>query len=158
MPDSVPMTITGKKKLEADLTELESKRPAIQQAIADAREKGDLSENAEYHAAREALAMLEARAADLNDKLARAQVVDLRRAPKNMVAFGAIVKLLDLETNEKETLQLVGLGEEDANEKKILTTSPVGSALLRRKVGEEVEITVPRGTVRYKVLGITYPT
>ena len=157
MPERVPMTPAGKKKLQAQLEELEAKRPGIQQAIAEAREKGDLSENAEYHAARESLALLEAKVDDLNDKLARAQVVDLRKAPKNRVAFGAIVTLLDLETNEKDTLQLVGLGEEDADDKKILTTSPVGSALLTKKVDEEVEIEVPRGTVRYRVLEITYP-
>jgi len=157
VPERVPMTPAGKKKLQAQLEELEAKRPGIQQAIAEAREKGDLSENAEYHAARESLALLEAKVDDLNDKLARAQVVDLRKAPKNRVAFGAIVTLLDLETNEKDTLQLVGLGEEDADDKKILTTSPVGSALLTKKVDEEVEIEVPRGTVRYRVLEITYP-
>jgi transcription elongation factor GreA len=151
------MTSAGKKKLQAQLEELEAKRPGIQQAIAEAREKGDLSENAEYHAARESLGLLEAKVNDLNDKLARAQVVDLRKAPKNRVAFGAIVTLLDLETNEKDTLQLVGLGEEDANDKKILTTSPVGSALLTKQVDDEVQIEVPRGTVRYKVLGIKYP-
>jgi transcription elongation factor GreA len=152
------MTAAGKRRLEVDLHDLEAQRPAIQQAIAEAREKGDLRENAEYHAAREALGLLEARVNDLVDKLARAQVVDLRKAPKNMVAFGAIVSLQDLETNAREQLQLVGLGEEDANQNRILTTSPVGSALLRKKVGDDVEIVVPRGTVRYKILAISYPT
>ena len=151
------MTPTGKKRLQEKLAELESQRPAIQKAIAEAREKGDLSENAEYHAARESLGLLEAKVEDLEDKLARAQVVDLRKAPKNMVAFGAIVKLENLETDSEETLQLVGMGEEDADEGRILTTSPVGSALLRKKVDDEVEIEVPRGKVRYKVLGIKYP-
>jgi transcription elongation factor GreA len=151
------MTAVGKKKLEAEVEALEARRPDLQKAIAEAREKGDLSENAEYHAARESLAMLEAKIEDLRDKLIRAQVVNLRKAPKNMVAFGAIVEIKDLDTGGTDTLQLVGFGEEDADQKKILTTSPVGSALLRKKAGDEVEITVPRGTVRYRVLSITYP-
>lgn len=157
MPDFVPMTPAGKQRLEKALEELESRRPEIQRAIAEAREKGDLSENAEYHAAREALGQLEARIAELRDKLARAQVVDLRRAPKDRVAFGASVKLLNLDTGQQENYELVGAGEDDVSCGRILTTSPLGQALLRRKVGEEVEVDAPGGKIRFRVLEIRYP-
>jgi len=152
------MTAAGKAKLERDLAELEGRRPAIQKAIEEAREKGDLSENAEYHAAREALGQLEARIAELRDKLSRAQVVDLRRAPRDRVAFGAEVVFLDLATGERRTCQLVGAGEDDASQGRILTTSPIGQALLRRRVNDEVEVDVPGGKTRLKVLEIRYPT
>jgi transcription elongation factor GreA len=151
------MTVAGKKRLDGEIAELESRIPEIRQAVGEAREKGDLTENAEYQAAMESLRMAEAKMNELRDKLARAQIVDPRRAPRDRVAFGASVTLLDLDRDEKQTYRLVGYGEDEASENSILTTSPVGQALLLKKVGEEVEIEVPRGTVRYRVLEINYP-
>ena len=157
MPSSVPMTLNGKGNLEARLRELEAQRPELVEAVGWAREKGDLSENAEYHAAREALATLEAKINEVRDKLNRAQIVDPRKAPRGKVAFGATVKLLDLDTEEEETYTLCGYGEDDAGGSCILTTSPLAQGLMLKKVGDEVELEVPRGTVRYRVLEITYP-
>jgi transcription elongation factor GreA len=151
------MTPRGKAILEERLAGIEEKRPALLKAIREAREKGDLTENAEYHAAKESLAILENKIADLEDKLVRSQIVDPRRAPRDKVAFGATVKVLDLDTDEEETYHLVGAGEDDVKANRILTTSPVAQGLLLRKVGDEVEIEVPRGRLRYRVLEIGYP-
>ena len=157
MADTVPMTAAGKKKLDALLGEMEGRRPAILEKIGEARAKGDLSENAEYHAAREALGVLEARIADLRDKLARAQVVDPRRAPKDRVAFGAKVTVLNLDVDREETYELVGAGEDDVEANRILTTSPVAQGLMLKKVGDDAEVAVPSGTVRYRIVRIAYP-
>ncbi len=157
MPSSVPMTLKGKGNLEARLGELEARRPELVEAVGWAREKGDLSENAEYHAAREALATVEARINEVRDKLSRAQLVDPRKAPRGKVAFGATIRLLDLDTEEKETCTLCGCGEDDAERNWILTTSPLAQGLMLKKTGDEVELEVPRGKVRYRILRMTYP-
>ncbi len=157
MGDRIPMTENGKRILQGQLDGFEARRPAILESIRDAREKGDLSENAEYHAAREALGVLEARTLDVKDKLARAQVVDPKRAPRGKVAFGATIRLLNLDTGKEETLELVGAGEDDPATNRILTTSPIAQGLMLKKVDDEAEVEVPMGTVRYKVLDISYP-
>jgi transcription elongation factor GreA len=151
------MTEKGRRMLEEQLARLEAERPGILDHIKEAREKGDLSENAEYHAAREALGMLEARIADVKGKLARAQIVDPRRAPRDRVAFGARVRLLNLNEGREEVLELVGAGEDDASAGKILTTSPIAQGLMAKKVGQEAVVRVPMGEVRYRILEITYP-
>ena len=157
MGDSIPITPTGRKIVEKKLADLEAKLPAIRTAIAEAREKGDLSENAEYHAARESLAMVEAQIGGLYEKLSRAQIIDPKRAPRDKVAFGCAVTVLDIETDKKETYHLVGLGEDDPDALRVLTTSPMGQGLILKRVGDEVEFDLPRGTVRYRVLDISYP-
>jgi transcription elongation factor GreA len=157
MPSSLPMTEKGRANLEAQLKELEARSPGLVEALRQAREKGDLSENAEFDAAKEAIASLEASINEVTGKLNRGQIVDIRKAPRGKVAFGATVKVLDLDTEKEETYTLCGYGEEDTGESWILTTSPLAQGLMLRKVGDEPEVKVPRGTVRYRILEITYP-
>ena len=152
--DSVPMTRKGREKLERELDELRAKRPEIQKAVGEARERGDLSENADYHAAKEALAMLDAKINDRRSKLARATIVDLSKAPDGKVSFGARVTVRDLDDGEEEVYALVGAGEADARRNMILTTSPVGQALIGREVGDEVEVPAPSGTIRLRIEAI----
>ncbi len=133
MPSSVPMTAKGKASVVARLKKLEAERPALAEAVAVAREKGDLSENAEYHAARESLALIEARINEITDKLNRAQVVDPRKAPRGKVAFGATVRVLDLDTEKEETYTLCGYGEQDSGDNWILTTSPLAQGSCSRR-------------------------
>jgi transcription elongation factor GreA len=128
----------------------------VAKRIATAREMGDLSENAEYHAAREDQGMLQARIDALKDKLARANIVDRANLPSDTVVFGATVRVKDLDANEEETYILVGPGEEDYDQNKILTTSPIGQGLLGKKINEIAEIKVPRGTMHYQVLKISF--
>ena len=152
--DTVPMTREGREKLEHDLEKLEAKRPAIQRSLGEARERGDLSENADYHAAREALAMLDAKIREARDRLARAEIVDPSRAPEGRVALGARVTVRDLDEDEEEVYTLAGAGEADARENRILTTSPIGHALIGREVGDEVEVPLPEGRLRLRVEAI----
>jgi len=156
--DTIPITAKGKQIMEQRLADLEAKGPGLRKALELAREKGDLSENAEFHAAREALGQLEGQINEINDKLRRAQIVDPSRAPRDRVAFGAIVTIVDLETEKEEIWQLVGLGEDDPDENRILTTSPLGQGLMLKKMGEEAELKLPRGSVRYRVQDIRYPS
>jgi len=128
----------------------------VTKRIAAARELGDLSENAEYHAAREDQGMLQARIDALKDKLARAYMVDPASLPADLVVFGARVRVKDLDADEEEFYHLVGAGEEDYDQNKILTTSPLGKGLLGKKKGEIAEIKVPRGTMRYEILDISF--
>jgi transcription elongation factor GreA len=157
MGDSIPITPTGRKIVEKRIADLDAQLPGVRKAIGEAREKGDLNENAEYHAAMEKMRMIEAQVNELSRRLARAQTVDPRRAPRDRVAFGAEVTVMDLGDESEETYRLVGLGEDDPERKRILTTSPVGQGLLLKKVGDEVELDLPRGTVRLRVLAIKYP-
>ncbi len=157
MGESVPITMAGRKIVEKRIADLEAQLPGVRQAISDALEKGDLSENAEYHAAIEKMAIINALAGQWRGRLASAQTVDPRRAPRDRVAFGAKVKVLDVDADKEETYRLVGLGEDDPDKLMILPTSPVGQALLLKKPGEETEIELPGGTVRLRVLKITYP-
>ncbi len=157
MGDSIPITPTGRKIIEKRIADIQAQIPGVHEAIGVAREKGDLSENAEYHAALEKLRMLEAQLSELCNRFARAQTVDPRRAPRDRVAFGAEVTVKDLGDESERTYHLVGLGEDDPERGKILTTSPVGQGILLKKVGEEVELDLPRGTVRLRVLAIKYP-
>ena len=157
MASSVPMTARGRANLEARLAELDAQRPPLVEALSHAREKGDLGENAEFHAAREALFTIDAQISDVRGKLSRAQIVDPRKAPRNKVAFGATVTVLDLDTEKEETYTVCGFGEDDPEKNWILTTSPLAQGLMLRKVGDEIELDVPRGTLRYRVLGISYP-
>ena len=157
MTDSIPMTRRGYSKIKAEVDRLENEEmPKIVQRIADARAEGDLSENAEYHGARESQGMLQAKINLLKTKLSHATIVDTSKLPKDEVAFGATVKVKDLQYGDEEEYTLVGAGEEDYDCGKILCTSPVGQGLMGLKVGQKVEIPVPRGTLQYEVLSIQY--
>ena len=153
---SIPVTIEGKKKLQGELDELNARVPVITKAIADAREKGDLRENAEYHAAREDLGMINARINELRNKLANAVVVDSSMIDTSRIAFGDKITLQDLGDKSVEDWFLVGDGEDDALENKILTSSPMGSALLGKKVGETVIVTAPVGQLKFRIKAVSY--
>ncbi len=156
--DRIPMSREGYEKKKTDLDRMKNvEMVEIAKRIAAARELGDLSENAEYHAAREDQGMLQAKIDELERTLARAYIVDRSTLPSDTVVFGALVKVKDLDMGDEEEFQLVGPGEEDYNKNKILTTSPIGQGLLCKKIGEVAEIQVPMGTVRFEVREISFP-
>src|SRR5205085_7881194 len=130
---------------------------AVTKRVAAARDMGDLSENAEYHAAREDQGILQARINDLKDQLSRALIIDRNNLPSDVVVFGTRVRVKDLDYDEEETFELVGPGDEDYDHNKILVTSPIGQGLMGKKVGENAAILVPKGTIRYQVLEISSP-
>ncbi len=155
--DRIPMSKEGYEKLKAQLDKfVDEDMPRIAEAIAQARGEGDLSENAEYDAQREAQGMLQARINELQDKLARAFIVDRSTLPTDRVVFGSKVRVLDLGLNEEEDFILVGPGDENYDENKILTTSPIGQALVGKKIDDVVEVPVPRGTLRLRIINITF--
>jgi transcription elongation factor GreA len=154
--DRIPMTREGYDKLKAELDRMQNvEMIEVARRIAAARELGDLSENAEYHAAREDQGMLQARINSLRDKLSRAQFVDRNNLKTDAVVFGTRVRVKDLDGGDEESFDLVGPGDEDYDKNKILTTSPIGQGLLGKKKGEVAEIQVPMGTLRFEVLDIT---
>ena len=156
--DRIPMTRDGYEKLKAELDRMQSTEMIeVARRIAAARELGDLSENAEYHAAREDQGMLQARIDSLKDKLSRAYFVDKNSLNTNSVVFGTRVRVKDLDMGDEETFDLVGPGDEDYDNNKILTTSPVGQGLLGKKKGEVAEISVPMGKLRFEILEISIP-
>ena len=157
MSDLVPMTRTGYDKLKAELEHMENvDMPMISARVANARSEGDLSENAEYHGARESQGMLQAKINLLRDKLARASIVNTSTLPKDEVAFGATVVVKDLDFGDREVFVLVGAGEEDYDAGRILVTSPLAQGLVGRKVGEKVEIQVPAGTMNFEIIEIRF--
>ncbi len=157
MHESVPMTREGYERLKAEVTRLESEEmPRLAQKLADARAEGDLKENAEYHAQRENQGMLMAKINELRSKLASAEIVDTSSLPKDTVAFGATVKVKDLEFGDEDVYTLVGAGDEDYETGKILITSPVGQGLLGKKVGEIAEVHAPAGLLKFEVLDISF--
>ncbi len=154
--DSIYLTPEGYDELKKELERLTStKRREIAEDIRKAREHGDLSENAEYDAAKESQAMNEKRIAELEDKLSRAQIIDSSRLAKDEALIGATVKLKDLDTGEELEYTLVSELEADFSQGKISVTSPVGKGLLGHKKGEKVEIKIPAGTLRFKILKIS---
>ncbi|MBT3353992.1 MAG: transcription elongation factor GreA [Candidatus Scalindua sp.] len=155
--EKVYMSEDGYQRLTKELDEMKnSKRAEIQEAIATAREFGDLKENAEYHAAREAQGLLEAKIRQLEDKLARTEIVDSSNIPTDAIHFGAKVEVEDLDTGDIENYELVGAGDDDPMNDKILVSSPFAQALLEHKVGDEVEVNAPAGVLRFKILKIEY--
>ncbi len=155
--DRIPMSKEGYDKLKTQLDLMNNEEmPRIAEAIAEARAFGDLSENAEYDAAREAQGMLQARINELQDKLARAMIVDRSTLPTDRVVFGSRVKVLDLDMKDEEDFILVGPGEEDYDQNKILTTSPIGQALVGKQIGDEVTVPIPRGTLKLRITQITF--
>jgi len=154
---SVPMTLNGKRKLEEELKQLKySERPKVITAIAEARSHGDLSENAEYDAARERQGFIEGRIKDLEDKIARAQVVDIAQIKSDKILFGAIVKIKDLETEDTKTYQIVGVDESDVKEGKLSIESPIARQLLNKKEGDVVTVRVPKGEMEYEIISVRY--
>ncbi len=157
MSDYVPMTREGYNRIKAEIEMLEhDEMPRIAEKIAEARAEGDLKENAEYHAQRENQGLMQAKINALKNKLANAFVIDPSKQPKDEVAFGATIKVRDLDYGDEEEYTLVGAGDEDYDTGKILTTSPIGAALMGAKLGKKVEIKVPRGLQRYEILAIEY--
>ena len=148
--EKMPMLQEGFEKLQEQLKNLKAERPEIIDAIEEARAHGDLSENAEYHAAKERQGQVEASIADLEDKLSRAQIIDPAALSGDKIVFGATVTLLD-EDDKPVRYQIVGQAEADAKEGKISYNSPLGRALIGRKVDDEVEVTVPSGDKFYQV-------
>jgi len=153
--EKVPMLEEGHRKLNEELRRLKNERPEIVEAIEAARAHGDLSENAEYHAAKERQGQIEATIADLEDKLSRAMVIDPTTLSGDKIAFGATVTLLD-EDEKKVTYQLVGQAEADANQGRISYNSPLGRALIGRQKGEEVEVSTPSGDRYYEIKKIEF--
>ena len=152
----LPVTAEGKRKLQAELEELTQRVPVIAKAIEEAREKGDLKENAEYHAAREEMSMINARISELKSKLSRSMVVDESQIDTSRIAFGATVTMQFLKDKSIEDWQLVGEGEDDALENKILTSSPMGVALLGKKPGDTVIVKAPLGDLKFLIKAIHY--
>ena len=148
--EKVPMLAEGYEKLTADLKALRAERPKIVDAIEEARAHGDLSENAEYHAAKERQGQVEAMIGDLEDKISRAQIIDPTTLSGDKVVFGATVTLLD-ENDKPVKYQIVGQTEADANKGRISYTSPIARALIGKQVDEEVEVTVPSGDKFYLI-------
>ena len=157
MSNSIPMTIPGKKKLEDELKELKSvDRPKVIQAIATARAHGDLSENAEYAAAKEQQSFIEGRIQEIEDKLARARVIDPKEIRTDKIVFGATIELMDTDTEEKKTYRIVGTDEADVKLGMLSIESPIARQLINKEAGDVVTIRVPKGEMEYEILSVKY--
>jgi transcription elongation factor GreA len=155
--DRVPMTLEGYKTLEEELHRLKAvERPRIIQAIAEARAHGDLSENAEYHAAKEAQGLNEARVAELEDKFSRAEVIDPSGLSGATIKFGATVTLVDEDTEDKVKYKIVGDMEASVKDGKISISSPIARALIGKAKGDSVEVTTPKGSRSYEILKVEW--
>jgi transcription elongation factor GreA len=155
--DKIPMTPGGYAALEAELRKRQQvERPRIVEAIAEARSHGDLSENAEYHSAKEAQSHNEGRIAELEDKLSRAEVIDVSKLSGTTVMFGATVTLVDEDTEEKKVYQIVGESEADVKGGKVSITSPTARALIGKKRGDTVEVNTPGGGKSYEILNVAF--
>jgi transcription elongation factor GreA len=154
----IPMTIAGAEKLRAELQELKTvQRPTIVTAIAEARSHGDLSENAEYHAAKERQGFIEGRIAELESKLGNVQIIDTRRLDADgRCVFGATVDLEDTASGEKVTYQIVGDDEADIKQGKISISSPISRALIGKYAGDTAEVKAPGGVREYEILDVKY--
>jgi len=151
------MTLDGYEAMMVELKNLKgTERPAIIQAIAEAREHGDLSENAEYHAARERQSFIEGRIAELEDQSSRAEVIDPSKLDGDSIKFGAVVTIADCETDEESVYQIVGEFEADIAQKKISVTSPMSRAMIGKAEGDVFEVTSPGGTRDYEVVKVKY--
>lgn len=157
MIEKIPMTLSGFERLEEELKHLRAvERPAIIKAIAEAREHGDLSENAEYHAAREKQSFIEGRIQDLEDKVGRVEVIDVSKLSGETIMFGATVDLVDEDTEEEVTYQIVGDEESDIKKGLLSISSPLSRALIGKKKGDSVEVRTPKGAKSYEILKITF--
>jgi transcription elongation factor GreA len=157
MSERIPMTRAGYNKIKAELDVLENeKMPEITKRIAAARAEGDLSENAEYHGARESQGLLQAKINMLKDKLAHAAIMDPSKIAKDQVAFGCTIVVKDLDFGDTEEFTLVGAGEEDYDTGKINIASPLAQGFVGKKVGDKVEVEVPAGTNKFQILEIKF--
>ncbi|WP_422003869.1 transcription elongation factor GreA [Pyruvatibacter mobilis] len=155
--DKIPMTAAGHAAMEQELKQLKSiERPRIIAAISEARKHGDLSENAEYHAAKEQQGLNEARVAELEDALARADVIDVSKLSGDTVTFGATVEIVDEDTDEEVTYQIVGDNEADVKQGRISISSPIARALIGKSEGDSVEVATPGGGKSYEILKVRF--
>jgi transcription elongation factor GreA len=155
--DKFPMTPGGYSALEEELKRRQQiERPRIIQAIAEARTHGDLSENAEYHSAKEAQSLNEGRIAELEDKLSRAEVIDVTKLSGSTIKFGATVTLVDEDTDEKKIYQIVGESEADVKAGRVSITSPTARALIGKKTGDSVEVNTPGGGKSYEIVNVAF--
>ncbi len=153
----IPMTAEGHKALDEELKHLKSvERPAVIAAIAEAREHGDLSENAEYHAAKERQGWIEGRVQELEDKIARAQVIDTTKMSGDTIKFGATVTVVDEDTDQESTYKIVGDDEADVKDGKISLSSPIARSMINKEVGDVVEVNAPGGTKSYEILNVAW--
>jgi transcription elongation factor GreA len=151
------MTADGFSRLEEELRRLKQvERPAVIRAISEARDHGDLSENAEYHAARERQSFIEGRVAELEDRISRAHIIDVSSLSGKLVKFGATVTLIDEDTDEKQSFQIVGEDEADVRAKRLSITSPLARALIGKTVGDNVEVTTPGGSKQYEIARVVF--
>ena len=156
MAEPVPMTPQGAQKLRDELARLKEERPKISREIGIAREHGDLKENAEYHAAKDRQGMVEAHIKDIEDKLARAEIIDPSKLSGDRVRFGAHVTVTNLDTDEETVYQIVGADEADINVGKISVSAPLARALIGKSIGDEVLVNLPAGKRRYEIAEIAF--
>lgn len=156
MPERVPMTPRGAAKVKEELARLKAERPKISREIGIARDHGDISENAEYHAAKERQGMVEAQIKDLEDKLARVEIIDPTKLSGSKVRFGATVSLSNVETSEASTYQIVGAEEANIEEGTISVSAPLARALIGKESGDEVTVTLPGGRRTYEITDVQF--
>ena len=156
MPERVPMTPRGAAKIKEELARLKAERPKISREIGVARDHGDISENAEYHAAKERQGMVEAQIKDLEDKLSRSEVIDPTKLSGGRVRFGATVSLSNVETSEASTYQIVGADEASIEDGTISVSAPLARALIGKEVGDEVAVTLPGGRRTYEITDVVF--
>lgn len=155
--DRIPMTAEGYARLESELKRLKTtERPDVIRALREAREHGDLSENAEYHAARERQSFIEGRVREIEDKMSRAEVIDVSKLSGEDVKFGATVQLADEDTDEETTYQLVGADESDVADGRLSITSPLARALIGKAVGDSVHVSTPAGPKSYEIISVSF--
>jgi transcription elongation factor GreA len=154
--ERVPMTPKGAAKVRDELARLKAERPKLSRDIGTARDHGDISENAEYHAAKERQGMVEAQIKDLEDKLSRSEIIDPARLSGTRIRFGATVSLANVETDEKVTYQIVGADEANIDEGTISISAPLARALIGKEVGDEVAVSLPIGKRTYEVLEVSF--
>jgi len=155
--EKVPMTVAGYKSLDDELKRLKSvERPAVIAAISEARSHGDLSENAEYHAAKERQGWIEGQIAEIEDKISRAQVIDVSKLSGNQIKFGATVTVIDEDTEEEGRYQVVGDHEADVKSGKISLSSPLSRAMIGKEVGDVVEVVTPGGVKAYEITKVEW--
>jgi transcription elongation factor GreA len=155
--DKIPMTPGGYKALEEELRfRQQVERPRIIAAISEARSHGDLSENAEYHAAKESQSLNEGRVAELEDKLSRAEIIDVSKLSGSTIKFGATVKLVDEDTEAEKQYQIVGDAEADLSKGRISISSPIARAMIGKEAGDSVEVTAPGGAKTYEILDVKF--
>ena len=157
MNEKLPMTADGLLKLKSELENLKnSERPNIIKAIAEAREHGDLSENAEYHAAREKQSFIEGKISELENKISRAEVIDISSLDNSKITFGATVKVTDLSNDKTHTYTIVGADESDIEKNLISISAPLGRAMINKTVNDVIEVTTPGGVKEYQINSIKY--